>query len=309
MTPTQFHMVFFQTYLSAIIIILACIIVAASFSSSRRYYWLAIICFTVLTVVELFAAFQSEFVFVNLAETYDSLSFSLAPYIGLLTMAWFTYAAVSLYPFMPGRANFWVVTSITGMMVLYYLGLSVIRWPGNYVQTPYLGIRAIYYWLLWMRIYDLRQNTCHRTKLPQMEGGIVLPTGTKSEQSITKTAAKIVTVLLLLAITASQLWCSAFLVYFAAMENRPWWCGLFIVILFPPIVLIRWGIRARLTTMDLVLVILADLPGAILGFQEIFRPGSPYVMWLAPLLTTYCLAPTLVAWLRVSNDTSTVRPR
>jgi hypothetical protein len=131
-----------------------------------------------------------------------------------------------------------------------------------------------------------------------------MPTGTDIGQSIMKTAAQIATVLMLLAITAWHIWCSLFLVYAALLGKNPWICGILVIILFPPIVLIRWGIRKRLTSADLVLVILAVLPGAILGLQEIIKPRSPNVIWLAPLLLVYCLAPILVAWLRVSNNTS-----
>ena len=77
--------------------------------------------------------------------------------------------------------------------------------------------------------------------------------------------------------------------------------GILVVILFPPIVLIRWAVRGRLMTADLFLVILAVLPGFILGLQEIMKPRSPNIPWLAPLLVIYLLAPILVARLRVLN--------
>ena len=116
-----------------------------------------------------------------------------------------------------------------------------------------------------------------------------------------KTTTQVATVLLLLAITGWHLWCSLFAVYIALLGKQPWMLGILVVILFPPIVLIRWAVRGKLMTADLFLVILAVLPGFILGLQEIMNPRSPNIPWLAPLLVVYLLAPILVARLRVLN--------
>lgn len=114
----------------------------------------------------------------------------------------------------------------------------------------------------------------------------------------------VATVILLLAITAWHLWCSLFVGYVAILGKQSWMFGILIVILFPPIVLIRWAMRSRLTMADLVLVVLAVLPGLILSIQEITRPRSPNIPWLAPWLVVYLLAPILVARMRVPNDRS-----
>jgi uncharacterized membrane protein YqaE (UPF0057 family) len=116
-----------------------------------------------------------------------------------------------------------------------------------------------------------------------------------------KATIQITTVILLLAITGWHIWCSLFAIYVAMMGKQPWMLGILIVILFPPIVLIRWGLRGRITVADLVLVVLTVLPGLILGFQEITRPRSPNIPWLAPLLLVYLLAPILVARLSIPS--------
>ena len=116
-----------------------------------------------------------------------------------------------------------------------------------------------------------------------------------------KTTTQVATVLLLLAITGWHVWCSLFAIYIALLGKQLYMLGVLVVILFPPIVLIRWAVRGRLMTADLFLVILAVLPGLILGLLEIMKPRSPNISWLAPLLVIYLLAPFLVARLRVSN--------
>ena len=116
-----------------------------------------------------------------------------------------------------------------------------------------------------------------------------------------KTTTQVTTVLLLLAITGWHLWCALFAVYIALLGKQPWMLGILVVILFPPVVLIRWAVRGRLMAADLFLVILAVLPGLILGVLEILKPRSPNIPWLAPLLVVYLLAPLLVARLRVPS--------
>jgi hypothetical protein len=122
-----------------------------------------------------------------------------------------------------------------------------------------------------------------------------------------KTTIKVTTVILLGAITIWHLWCSLFAVYIAMMGKQPWMLGVLVVILFPPVVLIRWWMRGKIATADLVLIVLAVLPGLILGVQEVARPRSPNVPWLAPLIIVYLLAPSLVAYLRLATDHSSSR--
>ena len=90
--------------------------------------------------------------------------------------------------------------------------------------------------------------------------------------------------------------------------NQPWMLGVFIVVFFPPIVLIRWGLRGKVTSADLVLVILTVLPGLIFGFQEVTNPRSPNVPWLAPLLLVYLLAPILIARLQIPGGNTCHEP-
>jgi uncharacterized membrane protein YqaE (UPF0057 family) len=116
-----------------------------------------------------------------------------------------------------------------------------------------------------------------------------------------KTTMKAVTVILLVTITLWHLWCSLFAVYIAMMGKQPWMLALLVVILFPPVVLIRWWMRSKIATLDLILTVLAVLPGLILGLQEVARPRSPNVPWLVPLLIVYLLAPSLVAYLRFTS--------
>jgi hypothetical protein len=148
-----------MAYWGALSIILACVIAWATFSTSRRNYWISVFCFTGLAIGACFFAVFPMMIGINMANAFGPRSVSLLVYVGpLLTAGWFAYSALSLYPFLAGRAGFWIVTSITGLTVLYSLGLfvsSAIRFPMTQGPPPYLGIQAIYHWLLWMRVYEL----------------------------------------------------------------------------------------------------------------------------------------------------------
>lgn len=152
-----------MAYWGAISIVLACVIVVATYSASRRNYWISTCSFTALAIgAGFFAVFPMMFG-INMANAFDPRSVSLLAYIGpILTAGWFVYSALSLYPFLASRTSFWVVTAISGLTVLYSLGLfvsSAIKWPMTQAQPPYLGIHAIYHWLLWVRVYDLVKAT------------------------------------------------------------------------------------------------------------------------------------------------------
>lgn len=152
-----------MAYWGATSIVLACMIVYASLSPSRRRYWLSVFCFTGLAVGSCFFAVFSTLFGINMANAFGPRSVSLLAYIGpLLTVGWFAYSALSLYPILSRQIGFRVVTLITALMVLYSLGLffmSQIRFPMNAAPPPYFGIQAIYHWLLWMRVYELRKVT------------------------------------------------------------------------------------------------------------------------------------------------------
>ena len=153
-----------MTIWDVINIVLTCVIVGASLSFSRRRYWISVYSFTCLSVgVCYFAVFPMAFG-INIANAFGPRPVSLLVYIPpLLTVGWFAYSALSLYPFISGRTSFWLVTSISGLTVLYSLSLFVYIAIRNQLSggpPPYLGIQAIYYWLLWMRIYDLRKEVC-----------------------------------------------------------------------------------------------------------------------------------------------------
>lgn len=157
-----------MAYWGALSIVLAGAIVWATFSTSRRNYWISVICFTVLAIETCaFSIFPTLFS-IYMAEAFEPKSISLSSYSlayisPILTTCWFVYSALSLFPFLAGRASFWIVTSITGLAAAYSLGLFVagqIRFPMNAGPPPYQGIQAIYYWLLWMRIHELRKSIC-----------------------------------------------------------------------------------------------------------------------------------------------------
>ena len=160
-----------MAYWGATSIVLTCLIVGASLSGFRRMYWLSAYCFTALAIgAGFFAVFPMIFG-INIANAFGSRSVSLLAYIGPgLTVGWFAYSALSLYPFLSGRTSFWIVTSISGLTVLYSLGIFVstaIKWPMTQGPPPYLGIQAIYHWLLWMRVYDLQRATSLHQKAEQ----------------------------------------------------------------------------------------------------------------------------------------------
>jgi len=156
----------YNAYWGALSIVLACVIVCATLWTSRRNYWISVFCFALLAIgtcsFSVFPAIFSIFI----AEPFEprpiALSSYVLAYIGpILSVCWFAYSALSLFPFLAGRASFWIVTSITGLAAFYSLGLFVagqIRFPMNAGPPPYQGIQAIYYWLLWMRVYELRKT-------------------------------------------------------------------------------------------------------------------------------------------------------
>ena len=157
-----------MTYWGALSIVLACVIVWATFSTSRRNYWISVLCFTGFAIGTCIFAVFPTMSGIYMAEPFEPRPISLLSYIlayigPILILCWFAYSALSLFPFFSGRAAFWIVTSITGLTALYSLGLFVagqVRFPMNAGPPPYQGIQAIYYWLLWMRVYELRKAIC-----------------------------------------------------------------------------------------------------------------------------------------------------
>lgn len=150
-----------MSYWGALSTVLACVIIWTTFSKSRRNYWIAVFCFAGLAAGKSFFAVFPTIFGINMANAFGPQPVYLLAYLApVLTVVWFAYSALSLFPFLAGRSGFWIVTSITGLTVTYSLGLFVlgqIRFPMNSGPPPSLGILAIYHWLLWMRVYELRK--------------------------------------------------------------------------------------------------------------------------------------------------------
>lgn len=77
--------------------------------------------------------------------------------------------------------------------------------------------------------------------------------------------------------------------------------GLFIVVLFPPYVVIRkiW-VRAW-SDSDVVLIWLSISPSLFFAIQEAARPHSPNLPWLIPVIGAYTLTGIFVSYLRFAE--------
>jgi FtsH-binding integral membrane protein len=110
-----------------------------------------------------------------------------------------------------------------------------------------------------------------------------------------KTLLELLTALLLVVITVWHFFCAMMFIYVALMAKNPWLLGILVVVLFPPFVIIRRTVRERWTVADIVLVIIAVLPGIVLGVQMIAKPYGQNGPRVVLMLVGYVFAPVLVA--------------
>lgn len=159
-------MEYYQPIMSYVImtcLVLVCIVVVASFYESRKAYRIALGCYSVIALVAAFQALVPYILGISMANAFNSShKVPVTGYIRpLLTLVGFIYPALSLYPFMSGRSGRIVAFTFAGLSVIFAIGSFVaeaVRWPltqsgGMYYQP---GLIAIFYLLLWLRVYDLR---------------------------------------------------------------------------------------------------------------------------------------------------------
>ncbi len=152
-----------MTHWSAVRIILALVIIGATLSVSRRNYWIAIITFSILALGESFNTVITRFLVTNLESLAVAFLGSPVVFIGLIIhIGWFIYSAVALYPFSNFRISIWIISAIAASTVLYSIvifGMALARSPFSQGSLPqYLGVYAIYHWLLWLRVHEARKN-------------------------------------------------------------------------------------------------------------------------------------------------------
>jgi hypothetical protein len=152
-----------MSYVTITCLVLACIVVVASLYESRKAYRIALGCYSVIALVAAFQALVPHILGIQMANAFNSSrKVPVTGYIlPLLTLVGFIYPALSLYPFMSGRSGRIVAFTFAGLSVVFAIGSFVaeaVRWPltqngGMYYQP---GLIAIFYLLLWLRVYDLR---------------------------------------------------------------------------------------------------------------------------------------------------------
>ena len=155
-----------MSYATVTCLVLVCIVVVASLYESRKSYWVALTCYTVVALAGAFLALLPYILGISMANAFNSSN--KVPWTGyllpLFTLVGYVYPTLSLYPFMSGRSGRMVAFTFAAVSVLWAVGsfvVEAVRWPQTTSGFMYFqrGVFAVFYLLLWLRVYDLRVSS------------------------------------------------------------------------------------------------------------------------------------------------------
>ena len=152
------------SYWTTLSVVLAAVIVTASLAVSRRRYWIAVISFAAIAFGSCSFVIFPMVLEIRMENAFHPGSVSpIALIRPLIDISMRVYPALSLFPFMSAACGRKIVLAIAGIVVLFSVGSfisDVIRWGQGYIgDRAMAGIMAIFYLLLWLRVYDLRIAT------------------------------------------------------------------------------------------------------------------------------------------------------